>query len=157
MPDLMKLLSLIMLFLSAGFMAYADIRTGKIPGRALCAAILATGLYKGPTEGPFPGTLLYGLVRGILFTLPLFLFVLLYERVRKKKSFGGGDLKMILVLSAHFSYAINLFGLLFSAGFGFVFGLLYRRLSKEKRLFPLAPALMLGWLLAAILDYRRIL
>lgn len=91
----------------------------------------------------------------LFLTVPLLFTVLLYERFRGKEAFGGGDLKLIALLSFGFSFTVSLWGLFLSLLTGAAAGL-FRKLRRKEAgdgTFPFVPFIALGWTVAAAMRY----
>jgi len=84
-----------------------------------------------------------------LVVLPLLLIVLLMDKLLKKETMGGGDIKLMAVLGLHFGAGKTLFILIVACVLGIVIALIQKR--KPDVRFPFGPILALaGWITALI-------
>ena len=128
--------------------ALVDYDTGLIPD-GLLAAIAVDWLVFLPflNGGALWKNVLRGLAGGAAAFLPLLLLVLLMDRVLKRESMGGGDLKLFLVAGLFFSWQCVLFLLILSCVLGVVFGLVSGKTAgdaENPKAFPFAPAIAAG-------------
>ena len=128
--------------------ALVDWDTGLIPD-GLLAAIAVDWLVFLPflNGGAFWKNVLRGLAGGAAAFFPLLLLVLLMDRVLKRESMGGGDLKLFLVTGLFFSWKSVLFLLILSCILGVVFGLVSGKTTgdpENPRAFPFGPAIAAG-------------
>lgn len=87
-------------------------------------------------------------LNAFLFTVPLLLVVLSAEWLLQRQLLGGGDLKLIFLLSMDLSYEKNLYALLLAlllAGIACIF------VKKYRQGLPFAPFLSAGWSLVYML------
>lgn len=94
-------------------------------------------------------SVLFEMLKAALVPIVLLALVLLGERVTGRELMGGGDLKLLLVLSGYLTWAQQLLGLLA----GCVFGLILSAVSGQKRgsAIPFGPFLAAGALAAVTL------
>jgi len=89
--------------------------------------------------------LLTGLLTGLCFGAVLLLVVLIFDKIMKKESMGGGDIKLIAVSALY----LGLFGSLFMMFGACIIGLLFAlftnyRKTNEEMHFPFGPAIALS-------------
>ena len=124
-----------------------DLRSRKIPNNVLLFAIgvrfmfFLTELFWGK-ETISAGLMLLG--DGLLVSLPLFLLTLLIEAIWRKKSLGGGDIKLLFVTGLYLGGEANLWVVFLAS----VFALFWKKLQgvkqKVDRYIPLAPSISLA-------------
>lgn len=122
--------------------ALVDWDTREIPDRL---HILGTLLFllRGAQEG------LSGICSGLLGSaavfIPLFVLVLIADKVLGRESMGGGDLKLLGVLGLHFGLALTVLLLILSCITGLVMGFLLKHTkSKDAGLIPFGTAVALS-------------
>ncbi len=123
-----------------------DWETGLLPDRLLLAMALNFVLFAG-LGGRFETALVRGFWGGMALAGPLLLLVLLMDRVLKRESMGGGDIKLFFVVGLYFSWREALFILIVSCALGIVLGLLSRKTTgdpENPKAFPFGPAIAAG-------------
>ena len=96
--------------------------------------------------------LLISFLRAFLFTVPILLLVLLVDRILRKETMGGGDLKLIFMLSLYFDFSVSLLGLLYACILGIFTVLIYICKGTCRRGVPFGPSLVFGFFLALALS-----
>ncbi len=92
-------------------------------------------------------TALSALVGGLSISVPVLLLVLLMDKLLKKESMGGGDIKLLFMAGLYFDWKINLMGILFAC----VAGILFAYVSgKKKQPIPFGPSIAAGIWIAAL-------
>ena len=128
--------------------ALVDLDTGELPDGLLLAGAIDFLLYAATQRGGFGVTLLRGLIGAAAVAVPLFFLVLLFDRLFKKETMGGGDLKLIAMLCLWLGWQGSLLLLLISCVLGILFAMIFRRVrvrdAKEAGAFPFGPALCLA-------------
>ena len=125
--------------------ALVDLDTMILPDGLQLAAAL-TALLRYLEEG-WAG-LKDGLLGAICLFVPLLLVVLLMDKLMKRDTMGGGDLKLLALLGLHFGPLQGLFLLLVSCALGLLFALLGRKGRGVE--FPFGPALVAAMWLTAL-------
>lgn len=85
----------------------------------------------------------------LCFGLIILAFILIFDKITKKEGMGGGDIKLLTVVSLYLGLYGTLFMLFLSCILGLLFALLtsYRN-SNEKKQFPFGPAIALStWIM----------
>lgn len=132
--------------------AVTDLYSGLIPDRLIvigAVGALAFTLFPWP-EDVF-GALLRLVINGLSVSLPLLLLVLLYDKLTKKESMGGGDIKLMFLIGLYFDWTLNLLILILACVLGIAFALIRRPKENEKHgqkgAFSFGPALAVSaWL-----------
>lgn len=138
--DTLRLLALGCLLLVASLV---DWDTMELPDGLLIAAAVFSLLRL--TE---PGAWKDMLIGLVAVPLPLLGLVLLADKILKKESMGGGDIKLMAVLGLHFGWKLSLLILIFACILGLLAALLTKKLGKP---FPFGPALSAAaWLTALV-------
>lgn len=88
-----------------------------------------------------------GLIGGGVFGVGLLLISLVMDKVLKKESLGGGDIKLFFVMGLYLGLARGIVALLASCIFGLIFVLLK---GKRKEPFPFGPSISLATWLALL-------
>ena len=96
--------------------------------------------------------LLISFLRAFLFTVPILLLVLLVDRILRKETMGGGDLKLIFMLSLYFDFSVSLPGLLYACILGIFTVLIYICKGTRRRGVPFGPSLVFGFFLELALS-----
>ncbi len=79
---------------------------------------------------------------GLSVSLPLFVLSLIMDRVLKRDSLGGGDIKLFFMIGMYFSWQVNLFTLIVSCVLGIAFSVIWFKGRLETgRQFPFGPAI----------------
>lgn len=127
--------------------ALVDLETGLIPDRLLIAGVINFTLFSFIVpifgSGSVVSALISGLLGSLAIFVPLFVIVLIMDRVLGRESMGGGDLKLYFMIGLYFSWKCNLFLVLLSCLTGIAFFYLFRnvRLGEDGRAFPFGPAI----------------
>lgn len=119
-----------------------DLDTMKIPDRFLIIPAVCQLVY-AYYYGGF-ASVWYALWHGLTLGGAVLLISLFMDKVLKKESMGGGDIKLLFVLGLFLDLPECLLLLVFSCVLGLVIALLLRRSEKA---FPFGPALSAGMLL----------
>jgi prepilin signal peptidase PulO-like enzyme (type II secretory pathway) len=130
------------LFLSLLFAAaLTDIYGGLIPDRLwLIGAVSALVFAFFPEGGQSVAQSLIGtLINGLSISLPVLLIVLVMDKLLKKETMGGGDIKLMFLIGLHNHWSLNIFILILACVLGLVFALLRRK--PEGGGFSFGPAL----------------
>ena len=81
-------------------------------------------------------------------SLPLLILSLILDKILKKDTMGGGDIKLFFMAGMYFAWSVNILVLLMSAIIGIIFGML-RKKNEEKQL-PFGPAISVGFFLGML-------
>lgn len=144
--DTLKYLILASLLFAA---AFSDIHGGLIPDRLIIigtVSAFAFALFPG-VGGSVPLSLLRTLINGLSIALPVLVIVLLFDKLMKKETMGGGDIKLMFLIGLHFDWKLNILILIAACIIGLVFAFI-RPPSVEKHgadgAFSFGPALALA-------------
>ena len=123
-------------------LSHIDLDTMTIPDRFLIIPAVCQLVY-AYYYGGF-ASVWYALWHGLTLGGAVLLISLFMDKVLKKESMGGGDIKLLFVLGLFLDLPECLLLLVFSCVLGLVMALLLRRSEKA---FPFGPALSAGMLL----------
>ena len=84
----------------------------------------------------------------LLITIPILLLVLLTDKILRKETLGGGDLKLIFMLSLYFDFSIDLHGIFYACILGVLTILVCIFKGGRHRVIPFGPSLVVGFFLA---------
>lgn len=122
-----------------------DWETGLIPDSLILASLASFLLFTGFISG-WHG-IWTGLVGGLMLGVPLLLLVLLIDRVLKRESMGGGDLKLFFAVGLYFPWRELLLVVILSCITGLLLALLTRKTTgdpENPKAFPFAPSIALA-------------
>jgi prepilin signal peptidase PulO-like enzyme (type II secretory pathway) len=140
-PKTFEFLFLTVILLTA---ALVDMDSGIIPNGLIIAAIANFLIFTAFSGKLFLSNLINGFIGGLSISLPLLIFVLIYDKISKKESMGGGDIKLFFVLGLYFSWKVNLLMLILSCIIGILYFILYAALNHKKGTdvpFPFGPSI----------------
>lgn len=124
----------IVLFFLLFVMSLVDLDTLILPDGLMIAAAVAA-LLRLPDWKSI-------LIGAVAITVPLIIIVLIMDKVLKKESFGGGDIKLIAVLGMHFGAAQTLLLLIIACIVGLTFALISK--TGKGKAFPFGPMLSIA-------------
>lgn len=129
-------------------LSLTDLDTYIIPNATILAAIAIRALYIAAVGVLGQGDALVlardSLVGGLAVGVPVYLLSLVMDRVLRRDSLGGGDIKLLFVAGLYFGWAQCLFLVMLACVLGLVLAAV---LSRESRLIPFGPAIALAcWL-----------
>jgi len=124
--------------------ALVDYDTALIPDQLLLA-IFTDWLLFAPfvNNGLLWATVRRGLLGAVTASVPLLLLSVVMDRVLKKESMGGGDIKLFFVCGLFFSWRTALFLLIVSCILGIAFAVLSGKTAgdpENPKAFPFGPA-----------------
>lgn len=123
--------------------AFADLEDFIIPDRLIVAGIVCRLVFV-LADGDRWNLLLRSVIGGLSISLPLLLISILGDKILKKETMGGGDIKLLFMIGLYFTWSVNLFGFLVACVVGILFGLIARNHRDEDRHFPFGPAIAVG-------------
>lgn len=85
-------------------------------------------------------------INAFIITIPLLVLTNMMKKIKKKEVFGGGDIKLIFMLSLYFDSFTSLFSLIIAC----LIGVLCFVKNKQEYL-PFAPCICLGYLIMSII------
>lgn len=136
-PRALTLLLLCAILLTASLV---DLESGIIPDRLILAGIGVFLIFSFFEDGPVLETLGRGLFGALAVTLPLLLLVLLADKVLKRDTMGGGDIKLIFMIGLFFDWQQNLLLLIAACILGLLLALILGK-ARPNTQFPFGPAL----------------
>lgn len=118
-------------------LALIDLDTMELPNILLIFGVILWAVFL-----PFSASPLKGLIKGGLGALALggvlLIFTLLMDKILKRETMGGGDIKLFAMLGLYCGPAVGLLLVLLSCLFGLVFMVLH---SVRGQPFPFGPAI----------------
>ncbi|MBP5156032.1 MAG: prepilin peptidase [Clostridia bacterium] len=121
-------------------LSLVDLDSYIIPNGCLIIAALAWA-----AALPFdvdPLTALWkGLLAGFVYGGGLLLISLLLDKILKKDSLGGGDIKLFAVIGLYLGFIGTLFSVIIACVLGLLFAVLRRAMKKEGEQIPFGPAI----------------
>ncbi len=122
------------------FLSLVDLDSYIIPNGSLVVAALAW--LAAVWFGEEPLTALWkGLLAGVVYGGGLLLVSLLLDKLLKKDTLGGGDIKLFAVIGLYLGFIGTLFSVIFACVLGLLFALLRRARGKEGEQIPFGPAI----------------
>jgi prepilin signal peptidase PulO-like enzyme (type II secretory pathway) len=125
--DAARFLLLFSLLLAASM---ADLWGGLIPDRLIIIGAVAAFIFALFTEN-IPLSLLRTLIGGLSISLPLLLLVLLFDKIMKRESMGGGDIKLLFLIGLYFDWKLNLIILILACIIGILMALILNTRGKS--------------------------
>ena len=119
-----------------------DLSIRKIPDRILLVAVINYGLAAMLLRLPVR-MVLWRLAAGVTLGIGLLLVTLVAETLLKKKGFGGGDIKLLCVVSLYLGFWHTLYALAIACTLELL-SLLFAGKKGEAISFPFAPAITAG-------------
>lgn len=139
LPLLMALSALLLMI------ALIDLETGLIPDVLILLGIGNFIILACLRGGSVWASLWRGLCSGLAISVPILLLSLLMDRVLKKESMGGGDIKLYFMTGLYFSVGGSIFLVLLSCIFGILFSLIFRGVriadADNPQAFPFGPSI----------------
>ena len=122
--------------------AFCDLHSGLIPDRLiLIGAVTAFGFAFFSPDG-IVRALINTAIGGFSVSLPLFIFVLIFDKIKKRETMGGGDIKLMFMIGLFFDWKLNILIIILACLLGLLFTLFNKKEgSGGERTFPFAPAL----------------
>ena len=114
--------------------SFADLEDYLVPDRLIVAGIvgrLVFAIASGIFEGSLWKDLLNTVVGGLAVALPLYILVIIADKVMDKETMGGGDIKMIFMIGLYFRWQVSLFIMIVACIFGMIFGLVNNSRQKD--------------------------
>lgn len=85
------------------------------------------------------------IINGLTIAVPLFIIVLIMDKVLKKESMGGGDIKLFFMTAMYFNWKCNLFLILLSCILGIIFTVTFSSIktgdNENPTAFPFGPSI----------------
>ncbi|NLG10884.1 MAG: prepilin peptidase [Coriobacteriaceae bacterium] len=128
-----------------------DLEDGIIPNSLIIIGIVLKLIFV-----LFSGDILDGLLRvvigGLSISLPLLIIVLIADKVMKKDTMGGGDIKLFFMVGMYFDWQINIFILVAACVLGIIFSVISMRGKIEGgKPLPFGPSIAAASLLSMVI------
>ena len=114
--------------------SFADLEDYLVPDRLIIAGIagrLVFVITSGILEHSLWKDLLNTVIGGFAVALPLYLLVIIADKVMDKETMGGGDIKMIFMIGLYFRWQCSLFIMIVACIFGMIFGIVNNARQKD--------------------------
>lgn len=93
--------------------------------------------------------LLQGLIAGVIYGGAILIISLIMDKVYKKESIGGADIKLLFVLGLYYGWKTMLLLLILSCLIGFILAFVFK--AGFQRAFPFIPALVISALICSFI------
>ncbi|MBR4798730.1 MAG: prepilin peptidase [Clostridia bacterium] len=121
-------------------LSLVDYESFVIPNGCLIIAALAWAAALPFGEEPLTA-LWKGLLSGFVYGAGLLLVSLLLDKILKKDTLGGGDIKLFAVIGLYLGMVGTLFAVIFACVLGLLFAIARRAFKKEGEQIPFGPAI----------------
>lgn len=128
--------------------AWVDWDIHQIPDRLVLGLLVNLAAFTVAAGGRVGENLLSGLVAGLSVSLPLFILVVIMDRLTGRESMGGGDIKLLFAVGMYFSWQANLLLILTACILGIILSPALRRNSPDAddpKAFPFGPAIVVSY------------
>lgn len=128
--------------------AWVDWDIHQIPDRLVLGLMVNFAAFAAATGGSVGENLLSGLAGGLSVSLPLFILVVIMDRLTGRESMGGGDIKLLFAVGLYFSWQANLLLVLTACILGIALSPALRRNSPDAgdpKAFPFGPAIVAAY------------
>ncbi len=118
-----------------------DLKSYIIPNGCIIISAAAWLLYL-PFSGMGWKDILFSVIASVVYGGGILLISLLLDKLLKKESMGGGDIKLFAVVGLYFGLVGTLFAVIIACVLGLIFAAVIKKKSKEgKKPFPFGPAI----------------
>ena len=124
-------------------LSLVDLESYIIPDGCLITAVAAWVLAL-PFLKPGWAEILRAVLAGLVFGGGILLLSLVMDKILKKESLGGGDVKLFAVVGLYLGFVGTLFSMLLSCVLGLGFVMLLNRRGGKGRLIPFGPSISLA-------------
>lgn len=128
--------------------ALVDLDIAIIPDSFVVIGILNRiffSILNGITNGNILKNAFSSIINGLIIAVPIFILVLIMDKILKKESMGGGDIKLFFMISMYFNWKYNLFTILLSCILGIIFTLVFNNVKtgddENPMAFPFGPSI----------------
>lgn len=123
------------------YLTLTDLESRIIPNGALIIAAAVWAAYL-----PFSGMgwldILWSVVAALVFGGGILLISVILDKILKRSSMGGGDIKLFAVCGLYFGLAGTLFAVIIACIVGLIFAVIFKRRTGEKKAaFPFGPSI----------------
>ncbi len=130
-----------------------DLDIFKVPDTLHILAILNFLIFL-PTHPEPLKRLLWGALAGLIYALAILVLSLIMDKVYKKESIGGADIKLLFVLGLYFGWKSMLLLLILSCFIGLLLAAVFK--AGLQKTFPFIPALVVSAFICAVWAERFI-
>ncbi len=125
------------------FLSMTDLECSTIPDGSLITAALAW-LAALPFLRPERAEIMSSLLAAVIFAGGILLLSLLMDRILKKESLGGGDIKLFAVVGLYLGLAGTLFTVILACIIGLISAVLINKDGLKGKAFPFGPSISLA-------------
>ena len=147
----LKYLILVIILLATSLV---DLDIAIIPDRFILAGIIDYVVSAVIGGGSIIKNILTGVFNGLVIAVPLIIIVLIMDKVLKKESMGGGDIKLFFMVSMYFNWKYSLFTVLLSCIIGIIFTLIFSNINANDEdnpmAFPFGPSIAASTVISLI-------
>lgn len=129
-------------------LSMVDLDTQIIPDRFLIISALVRLV-----QLVIEGRVLSGIIPALIFGGGMLVLSLVMDKILKKDTMGGGDIKLMAVLGLYFSVPVCLFLLILACFIGIIVAKLMMKVKKDVP-FPFAPAISLATMVTMLVGER---
>jgi len=128
-----------------------DLEDNTIPNSLIIIGIVLNIIFS-LFSGDILGELARALIGGLSISLPLLIVVLIADKVMKKDTMGGGDIKLFFMIGMYFDWQVNIFILVAACVFGIIFSVISMRGKIEGgKPLPFGPSIAAASLLSMVI------
>jgi len=120
-------------------LSIVDLEIYEIPNLCIIVPIVIWGASIPLLKEPLV-TLKSGLIAGFSFGIGMLLISLLFDKILKKESLGGGDIKLFFVMGLYLGVMRSLFAVVIACIVGLVFALITKKRRKDAKI-PFGPSI----------------
>ena len=145
----LKTLELIVLYSILLCVTLCDLDMHIIPDRFIIIGIINRIIFI-LISGNISEELKLSLIGAFSVSLPLLILSLILDKILKKDTMGGGDIKLFFMAGMYFAWPVNVLVLFMSAIIGILFGILSKSKKNEENQIPFGPAISVGYFLGML-------
>ena len=121
------------------YLTLTDIESCIIPDGALIISVVAWAFYL-PFSGQSWVDMLLSIAAALVYGGAILLISIILDKVLKKESMGGGDIKLFAVCGLYFGFVGTLFAVIIACVVGLITAPVMKRIRGEKH-FPFGPSI----------------
>ncbi|NLJ69872.1 MAG: prepilin peptidase [Clostridiaceae bacterium] len=151
----LKTLELVVLYSILLCVTLCDLDKHIIPDRFIVVGIINRIIFI-LLSGNILEELKLSVIGAFSVSLPLLILSLILDKILKKDTMGGGDIKLFFMAGMYFAWPVNLLVLFMSAIIGILFGILAKSKKNEENQIPFGPAISVGYFLGMLVGSELI-
>lgn len=141
-----KTLVYIVLFSCLFVLSLVDFEIYEIPDTCIVISIIAWIILN-----IFEGNWLSGVIGGFVLAFVVFIISLIMEKVLRKESLGGGDIKLLFVTGLYLGLICNIFNLILACIIGIIFAL-----GQKRDIIPFGPSISIACMIILLYGSKLI-